>query len=149
VTLLITDSVSTSGSIQEVIKVSVKPKHFIPGVGDDGNAAILAIATVAIVASVVMVVVLLMKRRKDAKRRELQKSYSQEPAASIEHPAETPIQHPLQEALPAQREKATGPPETRLITIQDKLWQLRSLKEKGLISEGEFEAKTTELLKRL
>jgi hypothetical protein len=131
-----------------VIKVSVK--HFIPGIGDEGNVVLLAIAIAVVTASVATVVILILRKRKrTAKQREQLKHYLRESDVPTKRPEEIALRHPLAEDVPPKQDKTLSPPEAKLTSVQDKLWQLRSLKEKGLISEGEYEEKSKELLKRL
>ncbi len=147
-TLVVTDSMSTSKSVQKTLTVSYG--SVVLGPGDDSGATTLAIAAGAVIALAVISVValLLMRKRTAPTERRFQALDIKEQAVLIELPVERRAHDSPQVGPSGHRWHAPVLVKPRLSRIEDKLFQLRSMKEKGLIGEKEYDERIEELLKR-
>ncbi|HJX04837.1 MAG TPA: PKD domain-containing protein, partial [Thermoplasmata archaeon] len=130
VTLVVTDSMTTSRSDQ--LSIEVTDEGINPSDIDDGISRGLLIAlavAIPLVAVMVVAVILIARRRASAEGR-LRAPEDVSGTKAADH-----TQPPVKGQAP-------------LIRVEDKLFQLRTMKEKGQITEEEYDARLKELLEK-
>jgi PKD repeat protein len=137
VTLVVSDLISSPISVQETIEVTAGNVEPVPE--DDGLDLMLVFAVVPIAALAVTLVIagIASRKRKAVVERASMTSGSKDTAAQT---------GAVDLAAPA--EQKPTPVGLQLTSVEQRLFKLKEMRRKGLISEQEYDEKTDELLKK-
>jgi hypothetical protein len=147
-TLKVTDSMETSRTDQVTVRVS--DEGVTPVIEGGIMSLIMSYGPLiaVILAAIVIAIILARSRRRTAPEVGADVSVAEAPSVPTAPLLGQPAQ-PLQQERPSDSGgQAPGQAKPALARVEDRLLQLRSMKEKGLISEEEYEEKVKDLIKR-
>lgn len=146
VTVLVTDQLSTSKLVES--KMAVSSRTIVPITGD-ANAALLTVAFVAVVGLLIAAALTLVMVRRKAQASERSRAPDAvERTTSVDHLEKARIPQVRGEPTAAQMKESVGATGPFLGSVERRLFRLREMKEKGLISEEEYDEQVKALIRR-